>query len=309
MTALRSAADILHDFRVSTPSSAPGRYYATCPECSHKRKQSNQKLKCLGVTIDERGVQFGCNHCGLTGGAFYESGAGTDRHRGVRSIERADPAVIEKVTAKARAIHHVEAAKSQKKVSWLWASRKPLKGSIAEIYLRECRGYRGRLPPTLGFLPATDVHPPSMIAAFGMARETEPGELVIDHAAVTGIHITKLKPDGSDKAGTEADKLTIGIANKSPIVLAAPNDLLGLAISEGIEDALSAHQATGLGAWAAGTAGRLPAMAELVPDYIESVTVLVDDDENGRKNSNELARRLTERGIEVLMSRPEISHE
>jgi hypothetical protein len=76
MTALRSAADILHDFRVSTPSSAPGRYYATCPECSHKRKQSNQKLKCLGVTIDERGVQFGCNHCGLTGAPFMKAALG-----------------------------------------------------------------------------------------------------------------------------------------------------------------------------------------------------------------------------------------
>src|ERR1700730_8968273 len=117
MTALKSAAEILLNYRITTASSAPGRYYATCPECSHKRKQSNQKLKCLGVTIDERGVQFGCNHCGLTGGAFYESGAGTDRNRSARSIERADPAVIEKVIAKARAIQHIEAAKSQKKVS------------------------------------------------------------------------------------------------------------------------------------------------------------------------------------------------
>jgi hypothetical protein len=304
-----TAAEILQSYRITTASSALGRCYTTCPECSHKRKQSNQKLKCLGVTIDERGVQFGCNHCGLTGGAFYESRAGTDRNRSVRSIERADPAVIEKVIAKARAIQHGETAKSQKKVSWLWSQRRPIIGSIAEIYLRKCRGYRGRLPPTIGFLPARGEHCPAMISAFGMARETFPGELVIDDAAVTGIHITKLKPDGSDKAATEADKLTIGIANKSPIMLAPPNDLLGLAIAEGIEDALSVHQATGLGAWAAGTAGRLPAMADVVPDYIESVTVMVDDDENGRKNSNELARRLTERGIEVLMSRPEISHE
>jgi len=121
---------------------------------------------------------------------------------------------------------------------------------------------------------------------------------------VTGIHITKLKPDGSAKAGTDADKLTIGISNRSPIWLAPINYGLSLAIAEGIEDALSAHEATGLGAWAAGTAGRLPAMADAVPDYVESVTVMVDDDENGRKNANDLARQLTERGIEVLMVRP-----
>jgi Toprim domain len=298
MTALRSAADILHDFRVSTPSSGPGRYYAICPQCSHKRKKANQKLKCLGVTVDEQGVKVGCNHCGWKGGEFYES-AGTDRHRGVRAIEHADPAII----AKARDRQRIEVAESQKKVSWLWSQRQPPARSIVETYLRECRGYTGPLPRTLGFLPATDVHPPAMIAAFGMARETEPGVLVIDDAAVTGVHITKLRPDGSDKAGTEADKLTIGIGNRSPIILAPPNDLLGLAIAEGIEDALSAHQTTGLGAWAAGTAGRLPAMADFVPDYIESVTVMVDDDPNGEKNSTELARRLIARGIEVLMAR------
>jgi hypothetical protein len=59
-----------------------------------------------------------------------------------------------------------------------------------------------------------------------------------------------------------------------------------------------------LGAWAAGTADRLPAMAEFVPSYIETVTVMVDADANGEKNSAELARRLVARGIEALMARP-----
>jgi Toprim domain len=295
---MKSAAEILGNYRITTASSALGRYYAICPQCSHKRKTGNQKLKCLGVTIDEKGCSFGCNHCSWTGGEFYLETARTDRHRGV------DPAVIEKARLEAQERQRIEAAENQKKFRWLWSQRRPLTRSIAETYLRECRGYLGPLPATLGFLPARGEHPPAMIGAFGVARETQPGVLVIDDAAVTGIHITKLRPDGSGKAGTEADKLTIGIANQSPIMLMPPNDLLGLAIAEGIEDALSAHETTGLGAWAAGTAGRLPAMADSVPDYIESVTVMVDDDENGRKNSNELARRLTERGIEVLMVRP-----
>jgi hypothetical protein len=38
-----------------------------------------------------------------------------------------------------------------------------------------------------------------------------------------------------------------------------------------------------------------------VPDYIESVTILVDDNEAGRRGSNDLARRLHARGVEVLM--------
>jgi hypothetical protein len=300
MTALRSAADILRDFRVSTPSSAPGRYYAVCPQCSYKRKKANQKLKCLGVTIDEKGVKLGCNHCAWTDGAFYQTAERTSRAAPVMSErEKADK-------EKAEEQRRRELAASRSKSQWLWASRKPLKGSIAEIYLRDCRGYRGPLPATLGFLPGRDNHPPAMIAAFGMARETEPGRLAIDDAAVTGVHLTKLKPDGTDKAGIEGepDKVTIGLGNRSPIWLAPISDGLGLVIAEGIEDALSAHQATGLGAWAAGTAGRLPAIADLVPDYVQTAVVLVDADPNGEKNSTELAQRLVARGIEVVMVRP-----
>src|SRR6266850_3293127 len=88
MTAQRSAADILHDFRVSTPSSAPGRYYAICPQCSHKRKKANQKLKCLGVTVDEKGCKLGCNHCGWTDGAFYQMAEGTSRRAATVMSER-----------------------------------------------------------------------------------------------------------------------------------------------------------------------------------------------------------------------------
>jgi hypothetical protein len=143
-----------------------------------------------------------------------------------------------------------------------------------------------------------------MIAAFGMAVETLPGELAIYDLAVRGIHLTKLKPDGSGKAGTDADKLTIGIGNNSPIWLAAVNDGCGLAICEGIEDALSVHAATGLGAWAAGTAGRLPAMAEHVPAYVEAVTIFVDADPAGEKNSIELAARLEAKGFEARLVRP-----
>ena len=111
-----------------------------------------------------------------------------------------------------------------------------------------------------------------------------------------------LAPDGTAKAGTGRDKLMLGSSAGLPIVLAPPNDGLGLVIAEGIEDALSAHQATGLGAWAAGSATRLPALADHVPEYIVCVTVLVDDDEAGRINAGELVERLAARGIETITS-------
>jgi hypothetical protein len=273
---------------------AIGRFDVACPLCGPGcSSPSNQRRRVLRVwRLEPSFASFKCVRCEIDGYAVD------------RMTERADPAVIEKARAKAKERQRIEAADSQRKLRWLLSQRMPPAGTVVETYLRECRRYRGPLPGTLGFLPARGEHPPAMIAAFGMARKTTPGEIVIDDTAVTGIHITKLKPDGSDKADGEADKITIGTGNRSPIVLAPPNDGLGLAIAEGIEDALSAHEATGLGAWAAGTAGRLAAIAEVVPDYIESVTILVDADPNGEKNSTELARRLVARGIEVLMVCP-----
>ena len=289
MTAMLNLADI-----GELSGGKIGRFDVSCPTCGPTCLSAvNQRRRVLRIWhLEPSFATFKCARCEIEGYAHD------------RTVARADPSAIERARDEAKERQRLEDLESLKKARWLWASRKPIKGSIAETYLRACRGYRGHLPDTLGFLPARGVHCPAMIGAFGRARDTCPGEMVIDDAAVSGVHLTKLMPDGSDKAGTDADKLTIGTSNRSPIILAPVDDGLGLSITEGIEDALSVHEATGLAAWAAGTAGRLPAMAEAVPGYVESVTVMVDEDENGRKNANELARRLTERGMEVLMVRP-----
>jgi hypothetical protein len=90
------------------------------------------------------------------------------------------------------------------------------------------------------------------------------------------------------------------IVGKTP-----PNDMLGLAITEGLEDALSVHEATGLGAWAAGAASRMPALADIIPSYIEVCTVAVDDDSDGRHHAAEFAQRLEARGIEARLIIPD----
>jgi hypothetical protein len=121
---------------------------------------------------------------------------------------------------------------------------------------------------------------------------------IADHA-VRGIHLTRLKPDGSDRERGDQAKIMIGHSTGAPIVLAPPNDLLGLAIGEGIEKVLAVHEVTGLGAWAAGSASRLPALADTVPVYIECVTVVVDDDPDGRRHAASLIQRLQDRRIEA----------
>jgi hypothetical protein len=168
----------------------------------------------------------------------------------------------------------------------------------------------------LAFLPPPKPsHHPAMIAAFGLPHEIEPGVLNAPRDVVA-VHLTLLKPDGSGKADVpdgKPSKIVVGRAvqvlfdaddddgRSLPIVVAPFNDLLGLVITEGIEDALSVHEATGCAAWAAGTANRMPKLDAFISNFTDCVTVYVDDDLAGRRNAHALAERLRERGIETTL--------
>ena len=125
--------------------------------------------------------------------------------------------------------------------------------------------------------------------------------LAIANADVRGVHLTKLNQVGSDKADADEPKITVGKNVVWPIMLAPPNDLFGMAITEGIEDGLSVHQATGLGAWAAGSANRMPAIADNMSVYIECVTICAHPEPAGRASATKLAKALRARGIEAII--------
>jgi Toprim domain len=186
------------------------------------------------------------------------------------------------------------------KAQWFWRQARPIVGTVAEKYLREVRGITCPLPATLRFLPPRMGYHPALLAAFALVDEPEPGTLGTP-CDVNSIHLTLLKPDGSGKADVKPNKLILGRPLDRPIVLAPPNDLLGLAITEGIEDALTVHQATGLGAWAAGAAGFMPKIADTVPDYIEAITIYAHDDKAGQDGARKLAEALRRRGFEVTV--------
>src|ERR1700733_11392032 len=250
-----------------------GTYDVACPMCGpYRRAAANQRRKVLRVYRIEPG--FAGFHCARGG----EKGAAVDRHG-----QPPDPAKLAKARAEAAERDRALKADRLGKARWLWSVRVPIVGTIVEIYLREARGYGAPLPATLDFIPARRAYPPAMIAAFGMAREAEPGVIAIANNEVRGVHLTRLLPDGSGKAvfddPDENAKIMIAHSTGWPIVLAPVNDGLGLIIAEGIENALSVHEATGSGAWAAGCASRMPALADVIPGYVECVTVAGDDDE------------------------------
>jgi Toprim domain len=185
------------------------------------------------------------------------------------------------------------------KAAWLWGGvRKPITEDCpAWLYLRRARRYAGSIPPTLGYLPANGKQAPAMIAAFGFCQEPEPG-LIDPPVNVAGVHITRLTPDGR-KSPEGKPKIMLGECAGKPIVLAPANDGLGLAITEGIEDGLSVFEETGLGVWAAGSAGNMPKIATALPPYVECVTIFAHRDEPGMRGAKEAARLIAAMGAEV----------
>jgi hypothetical protein len=194
---------------------------------------------------------------------------------------------------------------------YLFTLGQPVERSAAAIrYLREARAYKGPIPSTIRYLPARGKHRHALVCAYGIPDEVEPGVLRLAEGAVRGVHLIKFNADGSDRhRPTEADpesaKITIGRCLGSPIVCAPFAECNNaLVIAEGVEDALTAHEAMGISAWAAGGAARMPALADRLPDYVDCVSVLVDDNAAGCANSDALARLLCARDIEVRLVPP-----
>jgi phage/plasmid primase-like uncharacterized protein len=185
--------------------------------------------------------------------------------------------------------------------AWLWSKRQPVtEDTPVARYLRE-RKYTGQIPATIGYLPARGSHSDAMIAAFGLATEVEP-RIIAPPAHVIGVHLTRLTPDGS-KTDVDPVKIMLGPSLGQPIVLSPPNDLLGIAIVEGLETGFSVYESTGLGVWVAGAAGRMPPLADAIPSYIETITICQENDAAGRRGAEELARRLIEtRDIEIFVT-------
>jgi hypothetical protein len=266
-----------------------GKHDAACPSCGPgRRSPAKQRRKVLRVwRITSTFLTYRCARCDLHGYARADGAPAPN------------PVELAKVQAEAHRFAASTAEAKRRKARWLWGQRRPIVGTPAERYLREARCYGGPLPATIGFLPARGDHSPAMISAFGLPVEVEPGVISIPWTAVMAVHLTRLSPDGSAKAAIDTAKIMIGTPRGAPIALAAVGDLLGLAMTEGVEDGLSVFEATGLGTWAAGSASFLPTLARAIPSYVESVTIVVDADDAGRRHSGELAQLLRGRGFEV----------
>jgi hypothetical protein len=275
----------------STISGRFGKLDLLCPFCSASRSTAeNRRKKVFRVWRDRPDfLTFHCVHCG---------------ERGWLRDGKSAPIDIAKIEEMKRAAEKRDAEtklRGAQKAQWLYRQRQSIAGTPAETYLREIRGITCSISSTLGYLPPYKPgHHPALIAPYGVPSEPEPGVLRLESCDVKGVQLTLLLPDGRGKAKNDAglSKISIGPSLGWPIVLAPPNDGLSLVIAEGIENALSMtsmREFYGCGAWASTGAKKLGALAPVIPSYIETLTILVDDDADGRAGAQALADGLADR--------------
>lgn len=163
----------------------------------------------------------------------------------------------------------------------IWRESHPLKGTIAESYLRG-RGITCLLTASLRFAPAcwhaTGQHIPAMVA-------------LVQGSSATAVHRTYLRADGLGKAEVAPNKAMLGSTQGGAVRLT--NHRPGpLVVAEGIETALSL--ASGLVSepatvWAALSASGLRGLR--LPDPPGRLIIASDGDTPGRDAAHALALR------------------
>jgi hypothetical protein len=174
----------------------------------------------------------------------------------------------------------------------IWDETKPAPGTLVERYLRG-RGIAVPVPLSLRFHPGLHHQSgspwPAMVAEVSDPRG--------DWCAV---HRTWLAYNGNGKAPVDKQKMSLGPVGKGAVRLApAASKLI---VAEGIETALSAMFASGIGAWSAVSAG---GVAQIVlPPEVRRVILAADNDRSGINAAEDAAKRFGAEGRIVKIVRP-----
>jgi hypothetical protein len=257
---------------------------APCPICQPERRK------------DQRGLSLSNGMCGILlvrcfkGGCnFRDIAVAAGIYPG--SYRAPNPSLIAKRLAE-------ENAKTEKRAGQalrLWQEAEPIKGTLAETYLRG-RGITCPLPDTLRFAPscwhASAQHLPALVA-------------MVEGSDAFAVHRTYLREDGSGKAKVNPPKAMLGRVGGGAVRLSEGDRKL--VVAEGIETALSLASGllrTPVTIWAALSTSGLRGLD--LPEKPGRMTIASDGDKAGREAANALAERATALGWQVsLLSAPD----
>lgn len=176
----------------------------------------------------------------------------------------------------------------------------PIRGTLAEVYLREKRGLSiEQLPTSLRFLAhaynyTAGGYYPAMIA-----------ELCDVEGTPIATHCTFLDSAKGDKLQSNGIKsrLIFGSCRGGAIRLSQATDQL--ALCEGIEDGLSILQcAPSWPVWVTGGTSGLRGVQ--IPSQVREVMICADRDEAGTKAAQDLSVRLISEGKKVRIATPPV---
>jgi putative DNA primase/helicase len=181
----------------------------------------------------------------------------------------------------------------------IWVKTLPAYGTLVEAYCR-ARGYTGAIPATLRFhqgLRHKDTGNmlfPVMIAAVTIAPDKN----------IVAVHRTYLAHDGRAKAPVSEAKMSLGPVGGGAVRLAQAAETL--AVTEGIETALSIMQATGIATWAALSAGGIIRLILPPLPLAREVIICADHDANGvgQRAADTAAKRWITEGRHVRIALP-----
>ena len=114
---------------------------------------------------------------------------------------------------------------------------------------------------------------------------------------LVAVHRTFLNPHLPEKAQVSTPRKGLGSYHGGVVRLGRAGCVVSLA--EGIEDALSATQLTGLTCWAAVGGGRLANV--VLPAEVKEVHLFADDDDAGRRCAERAADVYTAQGRRVIL--------
>lgn len=258
-----------------------GRYGSACCPAHHDRSPS------LSLSDGPSGRLLARCMAGCDFLSILDALRGLGIIEGRGTIPQTDPAELARYEAEQRR----EAEKREAQAKAIWGETLPLRGSVAETYLREARGITCALPEVLRFHPAC-WHPsarrlPAMIAC-------------IEGAERFAVHRTYLRPYGSGKAEVEPAKAMLGNTAGGAVRLARGHE--GLAVGEGIESTLSLLCGPLRGSLGLRAALSTSGMAGLrLPAKAGALIIATDGDAPGKAAGDKLAARASALGWTVTL--------
>ena len=188
----------------------------------------------------------------------------------------------------------------------LFATSRPICGTLAEIYLR----HRG-LDPAIADVSALRFHPRCYYREDGAPIRTFPALIAAatDHVGrLTGVHRTWLDPAApGEKAPVASPRRAMGdlLGSGARFGMTKASEPSVLIAGEGLETVMSLRMPISSLPMIAGlSANHLAAL--LLPSTIRRLYIAIDADPAGRRGMERLSRRARETGIEVLTLAPRL---